>query len=149
MIVEARAIINGSRAAVWAAITDIENASEIISGIENIEILEKPANGLVGLRWRETRKLFGKSAAVEKWITDAVENEFYKTRAEDGGFVFLTTKEISESGGGITLTEFHESNPQGVTARLMSIPMRLLFKGVIKKAALQDINDIKAAVEQE
>jgi hypothetical protein len=66
MIVEARAIINGSRAAVWAAITDIENASEIISGIENIEILEKPANGLVGLRWRETRKLFGKSAAVEK-----------------------------------------------------------------------------------
>jgi hypothetical protein len=40
----------------------------------------------------------------------------------------LTTKEISESGGGITLTEFHESNPQGVTAKLMSIPMRLFFQ---------------------
>ena len=49
MIVEAQVTINGSKAAIWAAITDIENASEIISGIEKIEVLEKPANGLVGL----------------------------------------------------------------------------------------------------
>ena len=149
MIVEAQVTINGSKAAIWAAITNIENASETISGIENIEVLEKPANGLVGLKWRETRMLFGKPATAEKWITDAAENEFYKTRAEDGGFVFLTTKKISESSGGITLTESHESLPQGFAAKLMSIPMRLFFKGVIKKAALQDLNDIKAAVEQE
>ncbi len=58
MLVEAQVTINGSRAAIWAAITNIENASEIISGIENIEVLEKPANGLVGLKWRETRMLF-------------------------------------------------------------------------------------------
>src|SRR5213592_1033085 len=100
MIVETQVTINGSKAANWAAITDIENASEIISGIQKIEVLEKPANGLVGLKWRETRILFGKPAAVEKWITDAAENEFYKTRAEEGGFVFTTTKSISESSGG-------------------------------------------------
>lgn len=148
MIVEAQVTINGSRAAVWAAITDIENAAETISGIEAIEILEKPANGLVGLRWRETRKLFGKSATAEKWITDAAENEFFKTRAEDGGFVFLTTKRLLEGRGGVSLTESHESKPQGVVAYLMSIPMRLLFKGVVKKAVLQDLNDIKSAVER-
>src|SRR5947199_8212957 len=112
MIVEAQVTVNGSKAAVWAAITDIENASEIISGIEKIEVVEKPANGLVGLRWRETRMLFGKPATVEKWITDAAENEFYKTRAEDSGFVFITTKRISENGtvngGGMTLSESHE-----------------------------------------
>jgi hypothetical protein len=149
MIVEAQVTINGSRAAIWAAITNIENASEIISGIENIEVVEKPANGLVGLKWRETRILFGKPATVEKWITDAAENEFYKTKAEDGGFVFLTTKSISESTGGIALAESHESRPQGIVAQLMSIPMRLLFKGVVKKALLQDLNDIKAAVEKQ
>jgi hypothetical protein len=148
MIVEAQVTIRGSKAATWAAITNIENASQIISGIETIEILEKPANGLVGLRWRETRILFGKPATVEKWITDAAENEFYKTKAEDGGFVFLTTKSISEGSGGLTLTESHESKPQGIVAKLMSIPMRLLFKGVIRKALLQDLNDIRAAVEQ-
>lgn len=148
MIVEAQVTINGSKAAIWAAITNIENASEIISGIENIEVLEKPANGLVGLKWRETRMLFGKPATAEKWITDAAENEFYTTRAEDRGVVYLTTMHISESGGDITLTSSHDSKPQGIIARLMSIPM-VLFKGVAKKAILQDLNDIKSAVEQE
>jgi hypothetical protein len=148
MIVEVQVTINGSKAAVWAAITNIEHASETISGIEKIEILEKPANGLVGLKWRETRKLFGKSATADKWITDAVENEFYKTRAEDGGFVFLSTMSISDTSGGITLTSSHDSQPQGIAAKLMSIPMGLLFKGVAKKALQQDLNDYKAAVEE-
>jgi hypothetical protein len=148
VIVEAQVTINGSKAAIWAVITDIENASAIMSGIEKIEVLEMPASGLVGLKWRETRMLFGKPATAEKWITDAAENEFYKTRAEDNGFVFLTTMRVSESGGGVTLTSSHESRPQGFIAKLMSIPMGLLFKGVAKKAVLQDLNDIKAAVEQ-
>src|SRR5215213_1935803 len=98
MIVQAQVTINGSKPAIWAAITDIENSAKFISGIEKIEIVEKPANGLVGLRWRETRILFGKPATVEKWITDAAENEFYRTQAEDGGFVFVTTKRISQNG---------------------------------------------------
>lgn len=148
MIVEAQVTINASRAAIWAAITDIENASRTISGIENIEVVEKPANGLAGLKWRETRMLFGKPATVEKWITDAAENEFYKTKAESDGFVFLTTLCIAESNGAITLMSSHDSQPQTIVARLMSIPMGLLFKGVAKKAILQDLNDIKSAVEQ-
>src|SRR3954466_7701879 len=148
MLVEAQVTINGSNSAIWAAITNIENSSEIISGIENIEVLEKPANGLVGLKWRETRMLFGKPASVEKWITDAAENEFYKTRAESDGFVFLSTIRISESSGDTTLTSSHDSKPQGIVAKLRSIPI-FLFKGVVKKALLQDLNDIKSAVEQE
>ncbi len=147
MIVEAQLTIDGSRAAIWAAITNIENAAALISGIEKIEVVEKPAHGLVGLKWRESRTLFGKPAIAEKRITEAVENEFYKTRAEDGGFVFLTTKRISQGSGGMTLSESHESRPQTIVAKLMTIPMRLFFKGVIKKAVLQDMNDIKAAVE--
>ena len=148
MVVEAQVTINGSKAVIWAAITDIENAAETISGIENVEVLEKPASGLVGLRWRETRTLRGKPATVEKWITDAAENEFYKTRAESDGFVFVTTKRISESSGGTTLTETHEFIPQGVAAKIMSIPMALVFKGVAKKFIQQDLKDIKAAVEK-
>jgi len=147
MIVEAQVTINGSREAIWATITNIENAAEIISGIMKIEVVEKPTTGLVGLRWRETRMLFGKPAAVEKWITDAVENEFYKTKAEDSGFVFLTTIRISESKDGMTLISSHETKPQGIVAKLKSTPM-FLFKGVIRKAILQDLKDIKTAVEK-
>jgi hypothetical protein len=149
MFVEAQVTVNGSKAAIWSAITDIENASDLISGIENIEVLEKPENGLVGLKWRETRMLFGKPASADKWITDAAENEYYRTRAESDGFVFLTTIRLSENSGGITVTSSHDSQPQSIVARLMSIPMGLLFKGVAKKAILQDLNDIKSVVEQE
>lgn len=148
MIVEAQVTINGSKAAIWAAITDIENASETFSGIEKIEVLEKPARGLIGLRWRETRIYFGKPATVEKRITDAAEDEFYKTRAESDGFVFLSTMSISESSGAVTLTSSHDSKPQGIVATLKSIPMPL-FKGMVKKALLQDLNDVKSAVEKE
>jgi hypothetical protein len=149
MLVEEEVTINGTKAAIWAAITDIENAARFIRGIDKIEIVEKPANGFVGLRWRETRMLFGKPATVEKWITEATENAFYRTRAEDGGFVFLTTMSISEGGNGnLTLISSHDSQPQTLVARFMSIPMALFFKSVLKKAILQDLNDIKSAIEQ-
>jgi hypothetical protein len=148
MIVEAQVTIHGSKAAVWTAMTDIEHASETMSGIENIEVVEKPATGLVGLRWRETRILFGKPATVEKWITDSSENEFYKTRAESDGYIFLSTMSLSEGNGGVTLTSSHDSQPQSLVGKVLSNPMMFLFKGVMKKYLLQDLNDIKSAVER-
>ena len=147
MLVEEKVAVSGSRAAIWEAITDIENAPKFMTGIEQIEILKKPENGLVGMRWNETRLLFGKPATVEKWITDAKENEFYATRAEDRGLAFLTTMRISEGPGGFTLTSSHDSHPQTLAAKVMSTPM-VLFKGVMRKAILQDLNDIKSAVER-
>jgi len=149
MLVEAQVNINGSKSAVWAVMTDIENAAEIFSGVEQIEILETPADVLVGMRWRETRMYFGKPATVEKRITEAAENEFYKTRAEDSGFVFLTTMTISAGADdSVTLTSSHDTQPQGFVAKLKSTPM-FLFKGMLKRALLQDLNDIKTAVEQQ
>lgn len=148
MIVEARVTINGSRTSVWAAITDIAHLAERLSGVEKIEIVEKPVTGLVGLRWKETRLLFGKAATVEKWITEAKENTYYTTRAEQDGYVFITTNRISGNDGSITLIGSHETRPQGFAARLKSLPM-VFFKGVIKKAILRDLNDIKAAIEQQ
>lgn len=148
MIVEAEVTINAPRAAVWAAITDVASAPAILSGVEKIEIVAQPPHGLVGLRWRETRLLYGKPATAEKWITAATDEQSYETRAEDGGFVFTTTKVLSESGGRVTLKESHESRPRTLGARLMLIPMALFFKGVIRKAVQQDLDDFKAALEK-
>lgn len=147
MLVEAQVTIDGPAAAIWEAITDVDRAAAILSGVERIEVVEKPAHGLVGLRWRETRILFGKPATVEKWITDAADREFYRTRAESDGFIFVSTMRIAEHRGGATLTSVHDSVPQSLVARMMSIPMSLFFKGVARKALLQDLNDVKAAVE--
>lgn len=147
MTVEAQVTISSSTAAAWAAISNIEGAAENIRGIEKIEVVERPPSGLVGLKWKETRILFGKPTTVEKWITEAKDHEFYKTRAEQDGFVFITTNRISGSDGSVTLTGIHETQPQGFAAKLKALPM-VFFKGMIKKAILHDLNDIKAAVER-
>jgi uncharacterized membrane protein len=148
MVVEAQVTINAPRADVWAAITDIEHAADFISGIEGIEVLDKPARGLVGLRWRETRMLFGKPWTAEKWITHAVEHESFSTRAEEQGFAYLSTMRMAQGSDGITLTSVHVSEPHGIVAKVLAIHMGVLFKGVAKKALLQDLHDIKAAVER-
>ncbi|HPF91275.1 MAG TPA: SRPBCC family protein [Flavobacteriales bacterium] len=145
MIVKTSLTINASKAAVWAATTDIARFAELLSGVKKIEIVHKPATGLVGLKWKETRTLFGKEATVEKWITEEKENEYYTTRAEQDGFVFITTNRVSGNDGSVTLTGIHETQPQSFAAKLKSLPM-VFFKGVIKKAILQDLNDIKKAV---
>jgi hypothetical protein len=49
----------------------------------------------------------------------------------------------------VTINGSKDSKPQRIVAKLLSIPMLFLFKGVAKKALLQDLNDIKSAVEQE
>lgn len=146
MTVEEHITINKTKTEVWTAITDIRHASKIISGIEKVEILSEPENGLVGLKWRETRMYFGKASAIDKCITDAVENNFYKTKAEMDGFIFLTTMSISESGENIILTSSHETKSKGIIAKIKSLPM-IFFRGMLKKAILKDLNDIKTAVE--
>lgn len=147
MTVEAQITINATRGKVWKVVTDIKNAATIIGGIDKIEVIHEPAHGLVGLKWRETRMYFDKPASVDKWITAAGENEFYETKAEMDGFIFITTMKISETGGRIELTSVHETQAPGVIAKIKSLPM-VFFKGVLKKAILQDLSDIKKAAEQ-
>ena len=146
MTVEAQLTIHATKAAIWAATTDIVNLAQLLSGVEKIEAVEKPATGLVGLKWKETRKLFGESATVEKWITEVKENEYYKTRAEQDGFVFITTNRVSGSDGNVVLTGIHETVTQGFAAKVKALPM-VFFKGVIRKAIMKDLEDIKKAVE--
>ncbi|TFW13862.1 hypothetical protein E4L96_19005 [Massilia arenosa] len=146
MIVDAQVTIQAPRAAVWAAVADIEHSASMVSGILGIEIVERPAVGLTGLRRRETRDFFGKPATVEKWITEAAEGAYYRTRAESDGCVFLATMQVVDGADGTTiLSTVHDSQPVNLGARLMMLPMGLLFKRVARKALRRDI---RAAVEE-
>jgi hypothetical protein len=147
MTVEAQVTINGTLESVWAVMADIENSAQILTGVEKIEILERPPHGIRGLKWRETRMLFGKPATVEKVIIAGAESEFFSTESKEGGFVFSTTSLIREREDGILLRSTHQTIPQDFISTLKALPM-IFFKGMIQKAILQDLNDIKAAVEQ-
>lgn len=146
MLVEAVVPLTGTRAAAWALITDIERAASQISGILGIEMLERPATGLLGTRWRETRLLFGKPATAEKEIIAVTPGESYTTRTVDAGFEFLCTRRLREGAGGLEYEEIHDSRPQTFLARVQAVPMGLFFKGVARKAILQDLLDIQNAV---
>lgn len=147
MNVEAKVTIKATKEAIWAVISHIENAAQRISGIEQIEILERPAAGIVGLKWKETRTVFGKTAAEVMWITDSAEHEFYQTRAESHGCVYISKMSIAAHGNSSTLTMTHATQPQSFVSKLVAIPMGFAFKGVFKKLLAKDLGDIKAAVE--
>ncbi|MBD3419041.1 MAG: hypothetical protein GF398_02875 [Chitinivibrionales bacterium] len=140
--------INASKEDVWNVITGIEQSAETISGIEKIEILEKPESGLVGLKWRETRTLFGKTATEVMWITDAAEPQYYQTRAESHGSVYQSKLSIAQQDNGVGLSMDFNGTPQTFGARLMYALMGFMFKGATEKALKRDLDDIKAAVEK-
>ncbi len=148
MICDVQIPIDASKESIWNVITDIDNAAATIGGIESLEVLDRPASGLVGLKWRETRKMMGKDAIETMWITDAVENDHYKTRAESHGCVYVSCLRITETNGGNALSMSIESKPQTLMAKLIGVPMMVVFKGSLKKMLMKDLKDIRAAAER-
>jgi len=139
--------INGTKEAIWNVISDIKNSDKNISGIQKIEILKEATDGIIGLKWRETRIMFGKEATEDMWITHAESNSYYKTRAESHGAVYLTTMKIEEKENHCTLSMAFESESVSFMAKIMNVVFGGMMKKSTEKALLEDLNDIKNIVE--
>ena len=147
MHVEVTVPVNAPKHDVWRVVSDIENAASTISGIEKVEILEQPSEGMMGLKWRETRKMFGKTATETMWITDAVEDDHYSAEAHSHGSIYKSKIKLADQGGMTQLSMDFDAEPQTLGAKVLSATMGFMFKGATKKALLQDLEDVKAAVE--
>jgi hypothetical protein len=145
--VTAEIVIARPKEAVWQAITNIDDCRDIITSIIHINILNRPVNGLVGLKWEETREMFGKEATETMWITDAVENEYYATRAESHGSVYLTRLRIDDRGDTSLLSMTFSGLPQTALAKTLSFLMSPMIKSSIRKAVLKDLQDIRDYLE--
>ncbi|NNF51768.1 MAG: SRPBCC family protein [Gammaproteobacteria bacterium] len=139
--------INAPRERVWTLITDPDSWAENISGIKSVEVLEKPASGFVGLKWREKREFFGKEATETMWVTSAETGHWYETNALNHGMAYTTRVSVAELGDGTTLTMTFDAKPTTLVARLMT-PISMMFNGAVRKALQQDLGDIKAAAEK-
>ena len=128
--------------------TDLENCADFISSIIDLEILNRPKDGLVGSKWTETRKMFGKEASETMWITEAVMNEYYCTRAESHGSVYLTKMSLIETGDKTLLTMSFSAEAQSTVVKFLSVCMEIFIKSAMRKALLKDLEDIKKHVEQ-
>ncbi len=132
---------------VWNAIIDFENCSNYIESIIKLEILDQPQDTLVGFKWKETRVMFGKEATETMWITEYTENEYYQTRAESHGSIYISRLSIVPKGEHTQLTMSFSAKAQTFVAKLLSSIMGFMVKGSMKKAVLKDLNDIKAHLE--
>lgn len=140
--------IKASKEKVWQAICDIDSAPEMLSGIESVEILEKPDNGLVGLKWNETRRMGTRSATETLWITAAEENESYCTRSESRGSVITAVLIIEEIDGMTELSMGVSAKPQSVGGKIMSLLVGWMVKGSVRNMLQTDLDDIKSYLEK-
>lgn len=139
--------IQASKESAWSALTNISKSQELISSIKSIEILNQPNEGLVGLKWKETREMFGKEAIETMWIIESVENKFYIAEALNCGCRYLSRVEIKENADDIRVQMSFEARPQTFLAKMM-MPMMFLMKGMIKKAFEKDLLEIKEFLEK-
>ena len=139
--------IKADKQTVWSGITNFNNAKNVISAITDLQVLEQPELGLVGFKWSETRKMFGKDATETMWITEAQENHYYQTRAESHGAIYISRLIVEEMAGGTKLTMTFNGQAQTLFGKIMSCCMGFLMKGSMAKMIKQDLLDIKQHIE--
>ncbi|MDH5464619.1 MAG: SRPBCC family protein [Thiovulaceae bacterium] len=147
MTLKSTVLIHSCVEKVWSVVTNIENAAQQISGIEKVEILHKPESGLLGLKWRETRTMFGQTATEEMWVTDVKEHLSYDTQAQSHGSLYLSTLSLEQKDQEVELSMSFTAKPQSFVAKLLYYTMGFLFKSATQKALLQDLKDIKNFIE--
>ena len=146
MIITVSEEIHAPRERVWKIITDIDSWTDTISGIVAIEVINRPASGIIDLKWRETRVLFGKEAVETMWITAARDNHWYETRAENHGAIYSTRISLEDGKKKTVLSMTFSSRPTTFVSRLMSF-MGYLFRSSMRKMLQQDLADIRRAAE--
>lgn len=148
MKVSTQVFIEAPLESVWQAITDIEHCQDMITGIVGLDVLNKPEKQLIGLKWKETRVMFGKEATETMWITDAVNKQFYRTRAESHGSIYISELAVQEQGSGTVLTMSFSGKAQSFFMKILSVLMTPMMKGSMVKMLDKDLADIKQYVEK-
>jgi carbon monoxide dehydrogenase subunit G len=138
---------------VWRAVTDIENAAKHIPAITSIEVLDGPRSGK-GMRWRETRIMFGRAATetmeIAEWkppLSHASGGMYVATATNHGTF-YRSEVRVEPSGAGSRLAFTFEAQALTLFARMMSGLMMPLMKGAVVKALNADLEALKAHCER-
>ena len=140
--------IDSPKSKVWAAITDIRNCMNMISSISALKVLHEPEEGLIGLKWTETRHVFGKDATETMWITDCKDEEYYCTRAENHGAIYSTKLAVAEVGDKTLLTMSFAVTSDSFFIKVVSSVMGIFIKKLMLKMLEKDLDEIKAFVEK-
>ena len=146
MQITATDTVNAPIDRVFEVFSDVANCGERISGISAVEVLSDVTSG-VGVRWRETRTVFGKEATEEMWMTACDPPNSYVVESESNGTKYLTTFTFERVDDNTTRVSWiFGGTPVSLKAKLLT-PLAFLFKGALVKMMMGDITDLKAHIE--
>ncbi|MEU1279629.1 SRPBCC family protein [Streptomyces sp. NPDC005805] len=132
---------------VWEALTDLSGWEDTLTGVERIEVLT-PGGFDVGTRWRETRRMLGKEATEEMWVTASEPPERYVVEAESHGSHYVSELRLLTAGPEATTVRmtFSARLPTGAKGALARLLAPVAARAV-RKGMSQDLADVAAAVE--
>ncbi|GMA36832.1 SRPBCC family protein [Demequina litorisediminis] len=134
--------------AVWRVITDLDRAAEVMRNIVSVERLEGEGY-TVGVRWRETRRMFGKDETEEMWVSDIDEPRSTTVQSRAGGALYTTvfTLEPSDLGATLAVQFSAATEDPGFGQRLMLAVFGKTAMKATSKALVEDLDDIATAAE--
>ena len=140
--------INAPVESVWKVLTDLDNAPRNLTSITAVERLEGTGYKK-GVRWKETRRVFGTSATEEMQVALVSKNKRTVVESDSRGVHYRTEFTVSAADGGTKLVmtfsaEYQDSNRKpGFLTRLTSKGALKLTRSMVQ----QDLEDIAAAAE--
>ena len=146
MQITATETVNAPVDRVFEVFSDVASCADRISGIRSLEVLSEVKQG-VGVRWKETRVVWGKEATEEMWMTACDAPNSYEVESESNGARYHTTFSFKPLDDGSTQVDWvFDITPVSLKARLM-MPSFFLFKGSLRKLMTGDITDLKKHIE--
>jgi hypothetical protein len=133
---------------VFALFTDFEHAPEYVSGISRLEILT-PGPIHIGTRFRETRRMNGHERTEELEVTAFEPGRHFDLRTRVGGTVVCQAYRFLPERTGTTVEVDVESEPLSLAAKLMTPITNRSVAGSMRKAVLQDIEDLRRFAESQ
>ncbi|MEG3630596.1 SRPBCC family protein [Streptomyces poriticola] len=138
--------IAASRDAVWQALTDVRGMERVLGGVSRVEVLTE-GDFRVGTRWRETRRMFGKEATEEMWVTACEPPERYVVEAESHGTRYVSEWVLRAEGASTTVRMTFSGQSVGGSPGLLARILGGVGARAVRKAVTKDLDDIAAAVE--
>ncbi|MDN4479243.1 SRPBCC family protein [Demequina lignilytica] len=142
-------VIAAERERVWQVITDLDYSPEVIRSIQSVERVAGEG-WAVGVRWRETRRLWGRSETEEMWV-DAVEAPVSTTvGSHSRGTDYTTVFALEEVEGGTLLRiDFGAETPNpGPAQRVGWLVFGKAGMRATEKALEDDLEDIARVAEE-
>ena len=133
---------------VWSVITDIPGSATTLSGVESVQLLTDGPYG-EGTRWKETRKMMGKSETVEMWVAEAEPPRSTTVKAVQGGADYSTLFTLAPRDGGtdLSVTFGGEMHKPTAATRIMMAVFGKMAMAATRKALRKDLAEIAAKAE--